>query len=113
MLTEEVEQASEWTVGTSARSYRLIRIHKIDRQQSLLLLLREDTPNLCVVTHVKFYGTFYESNESSMPAARENSLMGGKAKECSKNRRFTRARPKDKCSCGANVMPDEQGFGSR
>ena len=110
MLTKDVEQISEWTVGTSTHSCRSIQIHVIDKQRLLLLLLREDTLKWHVVMCVWFYCTFYKSYKLIMPTARESSTIGGKAKESSPvitEDCSSRVRLKDECSHGACTMPDE------
>ena len=62
-------------------------------------------------------GTYYESNQPTMPAARENVAAGGRAKECSPKTEDCSdgARPKDECdrrANGANSVTEERFAGS-
>ena len=96
---------SEQVIGTKDHLCHSKSIHGTDRQQSLISLIEEDTPNMSVVTCVELYHTYYKSNQSSMPAAQENSLAGGRAKECSPMKTEDcsgGARSKDECDRGAN-----------
>ena len=80
-------------------------------------LVEEEASNTSVVTRVELYRTYYESNQSTMPAARENVAAEGRAKECSPKTEDCSdgARPKDECdrrANGANGVTEEQFAGS-
>ena len=112
-----MEQTSERNVGTGDCSYRLKTLHGIYRHQSLVSLIEEEASNTSVVTRVELYRTYYESNQPTMPAARENVAAGGRAKECSPKTEDCSdgARPKDECdrrANGANSVTDERFAGS-
>ena len=112
-----MEQTSERNVGTGDCSYRLETLHGIYRHQSLVSLIEEEASNTSVVTRVELYRTYYESNQPTMPAARENVAAGGRAKECSPKTEDCSdgARPKDECdrrANGANSVTDERFAGS-
>ena len=112
-----MEQTSERNVGTGDCSYHLETLHGIYRHQSLVLLIEEEASNTSVVTRVELYRTYYESNQPTMPAARENVAAGGRAKECSPKTEDCSdgARPKDECdrrANGANGITEERYAGS-
>ena len=112
-----MEQTSERNVGTGDCSYRLGTLHGIYRHQSLVSLIEEEASNTSVVTRVELYRTYYESNQPTMPAARENVAAGGRAKECSPKTEDCSdgARPKDECdrrANGPNGVTEERFGGS-